>query len=100
MGPVLCCHALMTPNFNAIAMQPMAAVAGTASALIGALQVAGGALIATGLSATFDGTVLPLSVGFLGSALAATVLVLWAEGGRLFEPLVPQVPPDPTPLTT
>jgi MFS transporter, DHA1 family, multidrug resistance protein len=87
IAAVLCTHALMIPNFNTIAMEPMAPVAGTASAFIGAVQIAGGALLGALLDRTFDGTVLPLSLGFLATAIGATALIVWAERGRLFEPM-------------
>ncbi|MFP3915590.1 MAG: multidrug effflux MFS transporter, partial [Actinomycetota bacterium] len=41
---MLSCHALLIPNFNTIAMDPMKEVAGTASAVIGTLSTAGGAV--------------------------------------------------------
>jgi len=91
MAPVLCSHALLIPNFNTIAMEPMKAVAGTASAFIGAVQIAGGALLGALLDRTFDGTVLPLSLGFLGMAVVAAGLIVWAERGRLFRPMAPPV---------
>jgi len=95
MAPVLCSHALLIPNFNTIAMEPMKAVAGTASAFIGAVQIAGGALLGALLDRTFDGTVLPLSLGFLGMAVVAAGLIVWAERGRLFRPMTPPVNEPP-----
>lgn len=84
LAVMLACHALLIPNFTTLAMEPMGAVAGTASALIGAVQVAGGALAGAALDRAFDGTVRPLSLGFLGYGLVAAAAVLWAERGRLF----------------
>lgn len=86
-GLLFCSQSLLIPNFNTVAMQPMAAVAGTASAVIGATQTAGGASLGALLDRTFDGSVLPLSLGFLISASLALALVVWAERGRLFQPL-------------
>lgn len=86
-------HALLIPNLNTIAMQPMAAVAGTASSVIGTVQIGLGALLGSLLDRTFDGTVGPLSWGFLGYGLLALALVLWAERGRLF------ARPDAAPVT-
>lgn len=83
-GALLACHALLIPNLNTIAMEPMAAVAGTASAVIGAVQIAFGAALASILDRAFDGTVTPLALGFLTSGLAALLLTTWAERGRLF----------------
>lgn len=87
LAAMLVGHALLIPNFNTIAMQPMAAVAGTASSVIGAVQLAVGALLGAVLDRAFDGTVTPLSVGFLGYGILAAALVAWAERGELFQPL-------------
>lgn len=76
-------HALMIPNLNSIAMEPMARVAGTASSILGAAQLGVGALLGSLIDRAFDGTILPLAIGFGGYGLAAFALVLWAEGGRL-----------------
>jgi DHA1 family bicyclomycin/chloramphenicol resistance-like MFS transporter len=81
---MLASHALLIPNFNTLAMEPMAAVAGTASSVIGAVQIAVGASLGALLDRAFDGTVRPLSLGFLGYGLAALACVLWAERGRLW----------------
>ena len=76
-------HALMIPNLNSIAMDPMARVAGTASSILGAAQLGLGALLGSFIDRAFDGTILPLSIGFVGYGIAALTLVLWAEGGGL-----------------
>lgn len=91
-------HGLLIPNFNTIAMAPMASVAGTASSVIGAVQIAVGALLGAQLDRAFDGTILPISFGFLGYGIVALALVLWAERGRLFQPLAPPVPDEPAPM--
>jgi DHA1 family bicyclomycin/chloramphenicol resistance-like MFS transporter len=101
LAVVLWSHALMIPNFNTLAMMPMGAIAGTASSVIGATQIAVGALLGLVLDQAFDGTILPLSLGFLGYGLLALVLVLVAERGRLFGATVPGArvelePIDPT----
>lgn len=87
MAAMLASHALLIPNFNTIAMHPMGAIAGTASSVIGAVQLAVGALLGALLDRLFNGTILPLSLGFLGYGLVAMGLVLWAERGQLFRPL-------------
>jgi DHA1 family bicyclomycin/chloramphenicol resistance-like MFS transporter len=79
-------HALLLPNLNTIAMDPMAAIAGTASSVIGAVQTAAGALLGSVIDAAYDGTVRALSFGFLVCGFAALMLVLWGESGRLFRP--------------
>lgn len=93
-GALLCAQALVMPNCNTIAMQPMAAIAGTASAVIGATQIAVGALLGALLDRTFDGSILPLTLGFLGYGMLALTLVAWAERWVLFQPLVPRPRPE------
>lgn len=98
MALMLASHALLIPNFNTIAMHPMGAIAGTASSVMGAVQLALGALLGALLDRMFDGTMLPLAFGFLVYGLAAAALILWAEQGRLFRPLGPapvRTPPLP-----
>lgn len=89
LAAMLFAHALLIPNFNTIAMAPMAEVAGVASSVIGAIQISIGALLGALLDRAFDGTIHPLSVGFLFYGVIALLLVLWAEEGRLFRPIDP-----------
>lgn len=72
-------HALLIPNLNSLAMEPMAPVAGTASSVIGTTQMALGALLGSLLDRAFDGTVLPLALGFLGYGVLALLLSSAAE---------------------
>ena len=44
----------------------------------------GGALIGFFIGQQFDGSTLPLSLGFVVCGLGALVFVLWAEKGKLF----------------
>ena len=85
LGAMLSCHSLLIPNFNTIAMEPMRPVAGTASAVIGTVSTAGGALIGAVIDQSFDGTILPMATAFAVLGCVALGLVIWAERGRLFE---------------
>lgn len=76
--------AITVPNFNSIAMEPMGAVAGTASSFIGFYTTLFGAALGVVVGRSFDGTVLPLGYGYMLLGLAAVVVVLIAENGRLF----------------
>jgi len=71
-------------NFNAIAMEPLGHIAGTASSIQGFIQTLGGGVVGAMIGQAFDGTVTPLAAGFFGVALVGLVLVLVAERGRLF----------------
>jgi DHA1 family bicyclomycin/chloramphenicol resistance-like MFS transporter len=65
------------PNAAALAMAPFAKNAGTASSLLGCLQLGIGALASAGVSAFSDGTVRPVAgVIAIGSVLALAVLFL------------------------
>ncbi len=75
---------LMVSNFNAMAMEPVGHVAGTASSALGFVSTVGGALLGFLLGQLFDGTTLPLTLGFAALGIGALVWVLFAERGRLF----------------
>jgi MFS transporter, DHA1 family, multidrug resistance protein len=79
MAAMISAHALLIPNFNTLAMAPMAAVAGTASSVIGAAQLAGGSLIGAWIDSRFDGTIRPLALSFLAAGVAAALLVRLAR---------------------
>ena len=73
-------------NFNAMAMEPLGAIAGTASSVIGVFTTLTGALLGLLVGQVFDGTVIPLGAGFLLLGVAGLLVVLWTERGRLFRP--------------
>jgi DHA1 family bicyclomycin/chloramphenicol resistance-like MFS transporter len=77
---------MIGPNFNAIAMEPLGRVAGTGAAIIGFVTTSGGALLGFLVSSQFDGTVLPLTIGFSLFSIGALVAVTVTERGRLFKP--------------
>ena len=80
------CFGLIAPNFNALAMEPLGAVAGMASSFIGFYTTAVGALLGWLVGQAFDGTVRPLTVGFATFGLLTLLTVLKTEGGRLMRP--------------
>ncbi|MBB4187463.1 DHA1 family bicyclomycin/chloramphenicol resistance-like MFS transporter [Sinorhizobium terangae] len=82
---------LIAANFNAMAMEPLGHVAGTASSVLGFTQTIGGGVIGAFIGQAFDGTVTPLAAGFFIVAIFAVAFVLIAEGGRLFRPHNPTV---------
>jgi DHA1 family bicyclomycin/chloramphenicol resistance-like MFS transporter len=83
---------LTLPNFNAMAMEPLGAVAGTAASMLGFYTTLMGVAIGSVVGQAFDGTVTPLAIGFLTCNLAALPVILWAERGRLFAPHHPDHP--------
>jgi DHA1 family bicyclomycin/chloramphenicol resistance-like MFS transporter len=80
------CFGLTGPNFGSMAMEPLGHIAGTASAVQGFVTTVGGALIGFFIGQQFNGTTGPLMLGFAACGLLALVVVLFAEGGRLFRP--------------
>jgi DHA1 family bicyclomycin/chloramphenicol resistance-like MFS transporter len=77
---------MMVANFTALAMEPQGHIAGTASSLYGSITTLIGIAIGMVIGQSFDGTLMPFSVGFFLSTLAALGLVLVVEKGRLFRP--------------
>ena len=97
--PILTCSMLLVglvfANFNALAMEPQQEVAGIASSVIGAVTVLCGAGGGYLIGQAFDGSVLPLAVGFVISGAVTLVMLLIAERGRLCQPLEGRTPADP-----
>jgi DHA1 family bicyclomycin/chloramphenicol resistance-like MFS transporter len=81
---------MMVANFTALAMEPQGHIAGTASSLYGSITTLIGIAIGMAIGQSFDGTLMPFSVGFFLSTLAALGLVLVVEKGRLFRPHHPR----------
>ena len=85
-GGAMFCFGLIGPNFGAMAMEPLGHVAGTASSVQGFVTTVIGALLGFYIGQHFNGTVVPLTLGFALCGLAALVVVLIVEKGRLFHP--------------
>ena len=71
---------LMQSNFNAIAMHPVGQAAGTASSLLGFSTTAIGAILGGSIARQFDGTALPLAMGFVVLSLCALISISAYEG--------------------
>ena len=72
----LACLVLMSfgfvgSNLNALAMEPMGHLAGTASSVLGAVTTIGGTALGGVVGHLYDGTARPLAVGTLVLAIAA-----------------------------
>ena len=80
------CFGLMAGNFGSMAMEPMGHIAGTASSAQGFISTIIGSLTGFAIGQQFNGTVVPMIVGFTGCGLLAIAAVLFAERGRLFTP--------------
>ena len=80
------CIGLCGSNFSAMAMEPVGAIAGTASSVQGFISSAGAVLVGSAIGQSYDGTTLPLAAGYLAIGLAVLGIVWTVEGGRLFRP--------------
>ena len=77
---------LLIGNFGALSMEPLGQIAGSAAAIQGFISTVGAALIGLFIGQCFNGTAVPLTLGYAGCSLAALLVVVVAEGGRLFRP--------------
>lgn len=78
------CFGLVGSNFGSMAMEPLGHIAGAASSVQGLVTTIGGALIGFVVGQQFDGTVVPLTLGFTACGVAALAIVLVTERGKLF----------------
>ena len=78
------CFGLVGANFSAMAMEKMGAIAGTASSLQGFVGTLGGALGGAVIGQAFDGSTVPLYLGFVLMGVTSLVIVAVTERGRLF----------------
>ncbi len=74
-------HAVVLTMANSLAMQPLAALAGTGSGLIGTMSMMGGAIMASFVAGTIDGSATPMAAAYLGFGLLAGLSLWWARGG-------------------
>ncbi|MEJ6595302.1 multidrug effflux MFS transporter [Parasphingorhabdus sp.] len=84
LAPSMAMVGLTGANFSSIAMQPFGKIAGVASSFQNFSRTALSASIGAAIALQFDGTVLPIAIGFLVCGIASLTLIFWAEEGRLF----------------
>lgn len=82
MAVAFFCLGLMFGNMTAMAMEPMGHMAGLASAFSGAFSTAMSLLLGIAIGQLFNGTLVPLAVGFLSLSIACRLTMHWAEKGQ------------------
>ena len=78
------CFGLIAGNFGAMAMETMGHIAGTAASIQGFVSTIFGSLLGFAVGQQFNGTTVPMVLGFTVFGLIALAWVLFAERGRLF----------------
>lgn len=78
------CFAFSSANLSTLAMEHMAAIAGTASSVQGVVGTIGGAIIGFVVGREFDGTAQPFLWGMSACAVTAFVIILLTEPKLLF----------------
>ena len=91
------CFGLMSGNFGAMAMEPLGHVAGAAASAQGFISMVGGSIIGFVIGQLFDGTLVPITLGYTVCGLTGLGIVLIAERGRLFAPHA-AAPGSPPPM--
>ncbi len=84
---------LIGPNANALAMEPMGHIAGSAAAANGFAGTTLAGFIGGVIGQFYDGTTMPIIIGFAWLGVGAFIIVLWTEKGRLFQPHTPDAQP-------
>jgi DHA1 family bicyclomycin/chloramphenicol resistance-like MFS transporter len=87
----LCLMGFIGANFQSIALQPFARIAGAAASLQVFLRLLLGASLGALIGQAYDGTARPLALALVGAGISALLLVLYSEHGKLFRRLHGQV---------
>ena len=69
----------MMPNFNTISLEPMRTIAGSASSWTGFYTSLIGAILGSVIGQAFNGTVLPLALGYWLIGVVVLATVVWTE---------------------
>lgn len=75
------CFGFIMPNFNALSMEPLEDVAGTASSFIGFFTTGAGAVFGWIIGQQFSGNVVPLLAGHLCLTLSALAITHFTDKG-------------------
>ncbi|MES2033446.1 MAG: multidrug effflux MFS transporter [Pseudomonadota bacterium] len=79
------CFGMVASNFGAMAMEPLGHLAGMAASVQGFVSTVGGAILGWAIGQQFNGSTVPLTLGFALLGLGALLIVLFVENGRLFK---------------
>lgn len=71
------CVGILFGNFNALAMEPMGHIAGTAAAVIASLSTTISLAFGVAIGQSFNGTIMPLAIGMAGLSTIALPILYW-----------------------
>ncbi|MDG2003103.1 MAG: multidrug effflux MFS transporter [Novosphingobium sp.] len=80
----MCCMSFLGANFQAIALQPFARIAGSAASVLSFIRLVLGAFMGLSIGQAFDGTARPLTLAILAAGVGTLALVAFSERGMLF----------------
>jgi len=70
-------------NLNAMAMEPLGHIAGVGAAVVGALSSLISVTVGSQIARLYDGSALPIALGYAVCGLCAVVVFWWATRGRV-----------------
>ncbi len=70
-------------NLNAMAMEPLGSVAGVAAGAIGSISSLMSSILGSAIARHYDGSALPIALGFLGCSILSLILLRWATRDRV-----------------
>src|SRR5207237_9179816 len=95
-GLTMACFAFTSSNLSTLAMEHMAAIAGTASSVQGVVGTVGAAAIGFVIGQQFNGTPIPFLIGTAACAAGGVLTIALTEPKRLFARIEPKTgePPE------
>lgn len=82
LATVFACVGMLFGNLYAAAMEPLGHVAGIGSSVVGSLATLISLPLATLVGQSYDGSVLPLVLGFAILGSCAALAIFWGEAGK------------------
>jgi len=70
-------------NLNAMAMEPLGHIAGVGAAVVGALSSLVSVTVGSQIARSYDGTALPIALGYMVCGGCALLMLIWGTRGRV-----------------
>jgi DHA1 family bicyclomycin/chloramphenicol resistance-like MFS transporter len=77
--PAFGCVGILFGNLNSLAMEPLGHIAGVGAAMVGSLSLLIGVLLSSLIGQSYNGTVLPLVIGFSVLSSLAVLVMYWVQ---------------------